>query len=146
MSTFGVLPLAGVPGKPVSGRAGADEKSGFLCYRGVTLDSRGLPVARDGETDQAGAPSAAKGRRDVLALLLHALASGQLKVIDLTTPLGPDTPVIDLPPMFAPSPPSSVGTMIPSRRWSFAARIASAGKRAARSTAGACAAAIAATA
>ena len=41
---------------------------------------------------------------NVLALLLQALASGQLKVIDLTTPLGPETPVIDLPPMFAPSP------------------------------------------
>ncbi|MHB8628485.1 MAG: cyclase family protein [Aggregatilineales bacterium] len=41
---------------------------------------------------------------NVLALLIQALASGQLKVIDLTTPLGPDTPVIDLPPMFAPSP------------------------------------------
>lgn len=41
---------------------------------------------------------------NLLALLLQALASGQLKVIDLTTPLGPDTPVIDLPPMFAPSP------------------------------------------
>jgi kynurenine formamidase len=40
----------------------------------------------------------------LLSQLLAALDSGQLKVIDLTTPLGPDTPVIDLPPMFAPSP------------------------------------------
>ena len=41
---------------------------------------------------------------NVLAQLLAELATGQLKIIDLTTPLGPETPVIDLPPMFAPSP------------------------------------------
>ncbi len=41
---------------------------------------------------------------NVLAQLLEELASGQLKIIDLTTLLGPETPVIDLPPMFAPSP------------------------------------------
>ncbi len=41
---------------------------------------------------------------NVLAQLLEELASGQLKIIDLTTPLGPETPVIDLPPMFTPSP------------------------------------------
>jgi len=40
----------------------------------------------------------------ILAQLLEALATGKLKIVDLTTPLGPDTPVIDLPPMFAPSP------------------------------------------
>ncbi len=40
----------------------------------------------------------------LLSQVLAALDSGQLKIIDLTTPLGPDTPVIDLPPMFAPSP------------------------------------------
>src|SRR5258708_15971398 len=40
----------------------------------------------------------------VLSQLLDELNSGHLKVVDLTTPLGPDTPVIDLPPMFAPSP------------------------------------------
>jgi kynurenine formamidase len=40
----------------------------------------------------------------LLSQLVAALDSGQLKVVDLTTPLGPDTPVIDLPPMFAPSP------------------------------------------
>ena len=40
----------------------------------------------------------------LLAQLITALDSGQLKVIDLTSPLGPDTPVIDLPPIFAPSP------------------------------------------
>jgi isatin hydrolase len=44
----------------------------------------------------------------VLSQLLSELATGQLKVVDLTTPLGPDTPVIDLPPIFAPSPGLSV--------------------------------------
>lgn len=39
-----------------------------------------------------------------LALLAEALMSGRVKVVDLTQPLSPDTPVIDLPPMFAPSP------------------------------------------
>ncbi|GAC1586213.1 MAG: cyclase family protein [Ktedonobacteraceae bacterium] len=41
---------------------------------------------------------------NILAQLLEELATGQLKIIDLTSPLGPETPVIDLPPMFAPSP------------------------------------------
>jgi len=40
----------------------------------------------------------------VLSQLIEELNAGRLKVVDLTTPLGPDTPVIDLPPMFAPSP------------------------------------------
>ena len=40
----------------------------------------------------------------ILAQLIEALNVGSLKIVDLTTPLGPDTPVIDLPPMFAPSP------------------------------------------
>jgi kynurenine formamidase len=40
--------------------------------------------------------------------LLADLASGKVKVVDLTQSLGPDTPVIDLPPMFAPSPGLSV--------------------------------------
>ncbi|HYK85329.1 MAG TPA: cyclase family protein [Ktedonobacteraceae bacterium] len=40
----------------------------------------------------------------ILAQLLEELASGRLKIIDLTSPLEPETPVIDLPPMFAPSP------------------------------------------
>ncbi len=39
-----------------------------------------------------------------LAALVSDLAAGRLRVIDLTQPLGPDTPVIDLPPMFAASP------------------------------------------
>ena len=40
----------------------------------------------------------------VLAQFVDALASGSLKVVDLTTPLGPDTTVIELPPVFAQSP------------------------------------------
>lgn len=39
-----------------------------------------------------------------LAQLISDLASGALEIIDLTQPLGPDTQVIGLPPMFAPSP------------------------------------------
>src|SRR6266705_7127074 len=39
-----------------------------------------------------------------LSLLIDDLAAGRLKVIDLTQPLGPDTPVIGLPPIFASSP------------------------------------------
>ena len=41
---------------------------------------------------------------DALATVIAELASGRLRVVDLTQPLGPDTPVIALPPMFAPSP------------------------------------------
>jgi kynurenine formamidase len=40
----------------------------------------------------------------LLAQLVDALNAGSIKVIDLTQPLGPDTPVIGLPPMFASSP------------------------------------------
>ncbi len=40
----------------------------------------------------------------VLTQLIEELQAGHLKIVDLTTPLGPDTPVIDLPPMFAASP------------------------------------------
>jgi kynurenine formamidase len=40
----------------------------------------------------------------VLTQLVEELNSGRLKVVDLTSPLGPDTTVIDLPPIFAPSP------------------------------------------
>jgi kynurenine formamidase len=39
-----------------------------------------------------------------LTALLNDLNDGRLAVIDLTQPLGPDTPVIGLPPIFAPSP------------------------------------------
>jgi len=41
---------------------------------------------------------------DILVQLLAALTARRLKIIDLTTPLDPQTPVIDLPSMFAPSP------------------------------------------
>ena len=40
----------------------------------------------------------------VLQELAQALASGQVKVVDLSQPLGPETPVIGLPEIFAPSP------------------------------------------
>ena len=40
----------------------------------------------------------------LLTQLVDALNAGSLKVVDLTQPLGPDTPVIDLPPMFGASP------------------------------------------
>ena len=41
---------------------------------------------------------------DVLARLAAELAAGTVRVIDLTQPLGPETPVIGLPPQFAASP------------------------------------------
>lgn len=41
---------------------------------------------------------------DALTQLLDDLATGRLKVVDLTQSLGPETPVIELPPMFAASP------------------------------------------
>ena len=40
----------------------------------------------------------------VLDELVDALARGTVTVVDLTQPLGPATPVIGLPPIFAPSP------------------------------------------
>jgi kynurenine formamidase len=43
-----------------------------------------------------------------LNALVADLAAGRIDVIDLTQPLGPDTPVIGLPPMFAPSPGVSI--------------------------------------
>jgi len=39
-----------------------------------------------------------------LSSLVQELASGTLRIVDLTQPLSPETPVIGLPPMFAPSP------------------------------------------
>jgi len=39
-----------------------------------------------------------------LDLLVNDLRSGRIRVIDLTQPLGPETAVIGLPPIFAPSP------------------------------------------
>jgi kynurenine formamidase len=44
----------------------------------------------------------------VLAQLVSELNAGTLRVIDLTQPLGPETPVIGLPPMFASSPGVSI--------------------------------------
>ena len=41
---------------------------------------------------------------NVLTQLVEELAAGTLKVVDLTQPLGPETPVIGLPPMFVSSP------------------------------------------
>lgn len=47
----------------------------------------------------------------VLSLLVEELNNGRIKVVDLTQPLEPDTPVIELPPDFAPSPPFSMETI-----------------------------------
>lgn len=47
----------------------------------------------------------------VLTQLVAELNAGTLKVVDLTQPLGPDTPVIGLPPIFASSPGLSVETI-----------------------------------
>jgi kynurenine formamidase len=44
----------------------------------------------------------------LLQQLVQALDGGRLKIVDLTAPLGPETPVIGLPPMFASSPGVSV--------------------------------------
>lgn len=40
----------------------------------------------------------------VLTQLLEAIHGGRVEVVDLTQPLGPETPVIGLPPMFTSSP------------------------------------------
>ncbi len=40
---------------------------------------------------------------ETLVRLVEELNAGTIEVVDLTQPLGPDTVVIDLPPMFAPS-------------------------------------------
>jgi len=40
----------------------------------------------------------------ILQQLVAELEAGRVKVVDLTQPLGPDTPVIGLPPIFASSP------------------------------------------
>ncbi|HXO27539.1 MAG TPA: cyclase family protein [Thermoanaerobaculia bacterium] len=45
---------------------------------------------------------------EILAQLVEALDAGWVRVIDLTQPLGPETPVIGLPPQFAASPGVSV--------------------------------------
>ncbi|HEY4564463.1 MAG TPA: cyclase family protein, partial [Thermoanaerobaculia bacterium] len=40
----------------------------------------------------------------ILQQLVAELDAGRVRVVDLTQPLGPDTPVIGLPPQFASSP------------------------------------------
>jgi kynurenine formamidase len=40
----------------------------------------------------------------LLTQLADALSAGSIRIVDLTQPLGPDTPVIGLPPMFGQSP------------------------------------------
>jgi kynurenine formamidase len=47
----------------------------------------------------------------VLTGLIDALASGAVRVVDLSQPLGPDTAVIGLPEMFAPSPGVTIETI-----------------------------------
>jgi len=49
--------------------------------------------------------------RDALAAVVAGLASGSLRVIDLSQPLGPSTPVIGLPDIFAPSPGVTIETI-----------------------------------
>ena len=39
-----------------------------------------------------------------LAQLVDGLVTGRIRIVDLTQPLGPDTPVIELPPQFGASP------------------------------------------
>jgi kynurenine formamidase len=50
-------------------------------------------------------------RVSVLSLLVEEMRQGRVTVVDLTQPLGTDTPVIDLPPPFAPSPGLSIETI-----------------------------------
>ena len=47
-------------------------------------------------------------QNSVLSQLVEELNAHRIRVVDLTTSLGPETPVIDLPAMFAPSPGLSV--------------------------------------
>ena len=44
----------------------------------------------------------------ILTQLIAELNAGSLRIVDLTQPLGPDTPVIGLPPIFAASPGVSI--------------------------------------
>lgn len=48
---------------------------------------------------------------DVLGALVDALVAGTVRVVDLSHPLGPDTPVIGLPEVFAPSPGVAIETI-----------------------------------
>jgi hypothetical protein len=47
----------------------------------------------------------------ILQQLVDELTAGRVRVVDLTQPLGPSTPVIGLPPMFAPSPGVTIETI-----------------------------------
>jgi kynurenine formamidase len=47
----------------------------------------------------------------ILTQLVDELNAGRLTIVDLTQPLGPATPVIGLPPMFAPSPGVTIETI-----------------------------------
>ena len=47
----------------------------------------------------------------LLTSLAEALSQGQIRVVDLTQPLGPSTPVIGLPPIFASSPGVTIETI-----------------------------------
>ena len=47
----------------------------------------------------------------MLSDLIAGLASGAIRVVDLTSPLGPDTPVIGLPAMFGSSPGVTIETI-----------------------------------
>ena len=47
----------------------------------------------------------------LLQQLVDELTAGRVRVVDLTQPLGPSTPVIGLPPMFAPSPGVTIETL-----------------------------------
>lgn len=47
--------------------------------------------------------SAHLSQSDILARLVQGIVGGGIRVIDLTVPLEPATPTIQLPPQFAPS-------------------------------------------
>jgi kynurenine formamidase len=47
----------------------------------------------------------------ILQQLVDALNAGSIRVVDLTQPLGPSTPIIGLPPIFAPSPGVTIDTI-----------------------------------
>ncbi|EQD57110.1 cyclase family protein, partial [mine drainage metagenome] len=44
----------------------------------------------------------------ILAQLVRGIGTGAIRVVDLTVPLEPSTPTIQLPPQFAPSKPFSL--------------------------------------
>ena len=54
--------------------------------------------------------SAHRSSHDLLTDLAAALASGAVRVVDLTMPLGPETPVLPLPDPW-PNSPTSPGTI-----------------------------------